>query len=152
MTQGQGKLPLAQEEAKGSILLIADLLENAQRRSREGRYADAVLRSYRAVEAAVQLALLQRGQNPWNPRVSLEQGCQRLRELGVHLTEEMNSRLKSLQQSRNYSFPEHGYNPVDGAEATSALENAHALAEVLVNATIPGADLAQERKRLAHCF
>jgi CRISPR-associated protein (TIGR02710 family) len=48
-------------------LLTADALENAERRLREGRHTDSVLRAYRAVETAVQARLLAHDINPWRP-------------------------------------------------------------------------------------
>lgn len=59
---------------------IADLLANAGRRDREGRYDDGIARLYRAVEALAQLALAERHEISNSGSVPLESLPEPLRE------------------------------------------------------------------------
>lgn len=59
---------------------IADLLANAKRRQREGRYDDGVARLYRAIEAIAQVALDDRHGIPSTDNVPLESVPEPLRE------------------------------------------------------------------------
>ncbi len=148
LQQGAGKQPV---ESAQLPLLVADALENGARRLQEGRATDAVLRAYRAVEVATQVQLLKHGINPWRPDWSLVpndtqahylkliQGTQLPRELalnaglcllealGQSLGVESRKRLKDLQQCRNLSYLEHGYQRVD----RSAGERLHGYAAEL---------------------
>ena len=109
-----------------AFLLPLDTLENASRRIVEERYSDAVLRSYRAVEQAAQLAVLSKGVNPWATSNSYSGADPRLlakarghdnldlfrivgllgEVYGLCLPEK---ELRSLAQMRNHSVLEHGY-------------------------------------------
>jgi len=149
-------------------LLAADTLENAARRQAEGRPTDSVLRAYRAVEVAVQGALLQRQLNPWRlcldnleaaararvraalggevpARIGLHKGRAALAALGLALPEEQARRLQTLQDDRNRSYLEHGYRVLGDATARQRLADATAIAGALL-----GADLAGERAAVRH--
>ncbi len=121
------------EMATDLPLLVADALENSWRRLQEERPTDSVLRSYRAVEVAVQIRLLQNGISPWLPQwqemdvntvkrflelqkttqppptLALTAGLNLLEAMGHSLGKEGRKRLTDVQQSRNYSYLEHGY-------------------------------------------
>lgn len=150
LVAGAKAAPLGERAAEGALTLIADLLENAYRRSVEGRATDAVLRSYRAVEAAVQLAQVQLGMNPWETRSGLDGGLQQLREAGAMLPDALVDRLRALQQARNYSFLEHGYNWLNIQQAGEALATAQELATAVVGAAGLATDIAVRRGRLTH--
>lgn len=156
-------------------LIVADTLENAARRLAEGRFTDAALRAYRAVECAVHGALLGRGVDPWEPRWDLlkarerEEYCRRLRLCaatdlpttlslynGLRLAEVLDSRdlpeelgkhLRDLQLIRNHSYLEHGYNRVTQTDAERALTYASELAGYVL-----GVGLSEERERVRHAF
>ncbi len=123
--------------------LSADALENGRRRLQEGRYADAVLRSYRAVEVACQRALLAHGVNPWarldGGPIALERGLQVLRDQ-VKLAlpwDEVIALVLAVQQPRNYSLLEHGYSPVKQDTASSVLSKAERVATLLLGDAAP---------------
>jgi len=114
-------------------LLVADVLENSLRRLREDRPTDSVLRSYRAVEAAVQAQLLKKDINPWRPDwqrlgremverylalqkatqppkdLALSAGLTLLEAMGQGLREEAHKWRDDIRRSRNESYLEHGY-------------------------------------------
>ena len=54
------------ESPQSDFCLLADLINNAQRRREEGRFDDAVARLYRAIEFVAQLKLKERGINASN--------------------------------------------------------------------------------------
>ncbi len=141
-----------EKHLRGMTLLVADAVENAERRHHEGRYADAVLRSYRTVETAVQLALLMEGKNPWGPdKIALNDGYKMVApKAGLALAPEPEGPLKAMQHMRNFSFLEHGYNPVSAAQAAQALATANDTAATLVNTFLSGASWEQCRSRLIH--
>lgn len=130
-------------------LLAADALENGQRRFLEGRYTDAALRSYRAVEVASQRALLAHGVNPWSRLnggpIALDRGLQLLRDQ-VRLSlpwDEVHALVQAVQQPRNYSLLEHGYSPVQPDTASSVLSKAERVVALLWS------DVALARPRLS---
>lgn len=123
---------------KDMPLLVADILENSKRRYREGRPTESVLRSYRAIEVAVQGCLLLKHQiNPWNPawdkieaetienyrrlsgsdylpgELALYNGFCLLRSLGLVLGEYSQRVLMDILRTRNHSYLEHGYSRVE---------------------------------------
>lgn len=134
-------------------LLVADVLENSHRRLEEERPTDSVVRSYRAVESAVQAQLLRKGVNPWRPRwdtiaadtrrlylellgaarepknLALSAGITLLDALGQPLSEEARKHLEDLQQLRNLSHVEHGYQRLDMNDARRLHEYAGAICE-----------------------
>jgi CRISPR-associated protein (TIGR02710 family) len=127
-------------EGKPSRQLIEDLIANAERRSRESRYDDAVARLYRAVEAMAQWRLAERHNIPDTGAVTLEKIPEPLRaelragadgalQLGLQnayrlleaLGDPLGARFQALnlhdpQQSplaeRNQSILAHGWKPV----------------------------------------
>ncbi len=148
------------EKAAHLPLLAADALENSGRRLQEGRPTDSVLRSYRAVEVAVQIRLLQNGINPWRPPwqtmdkktikrflelqgttqlppfLALTTGLSLLEALGHSLSEEGRKRLADVQQLRNYSYLEHGYQRLVTDDAKRLHEYACALCSELLGASL----------------
>jgi CRISPR-associated protein (TIGR02710 family) len=128
-------------EVGGATLLIADAIESAVRRLTEERPTDSVLRSYRAVEIAVQMQLIKRGINPWHPdwealdnsvrrefrellgasqfpsNLALSTGLTLLAASGKTISQESHKRLADLQQLRNLSYLEHGYHRLDTGAA-----------------------------------
>jgi CRISPR-associated protein (TIGR02710 family) len=132
-------------DREGLGILSIDAYNNAERRLIEGRWIDVALRSYRAVEVAVQAVLISRYKiNPWDPDWSLLQvplqeqlrsclGLQKLpREItlgtGYALLEVfhgdlgISEPLKSLQTIRNHSFLEHGYQKISEKAASQSIE------------------------------
>jgi CRISPR-associated protein (TIGR02710 family) len=124
-----------------SMLHIADLLANAQRRKAEGRVDDAVARLYRAIESLAQVALAERHQINNTKQVPLDRAPEALRGqwsaraeeglvfLGVQdayslldgLGDELGTKFKQLQlhdrqrsplTARNQSILAHGFERV----------------------------------------
>lgn len=113
------------------ILLVADALANAQRRIREGRFTDSVLRSYRAAECATQMRLLAIGIHPSRPdacqtayeryypanssgagEMAFNSGLRFLDSVGQIEFAPIEDHVKRLGRSRNYTYLEHGYERV----------------------------------------
>ncbi len=164
-----------QTKAEGTTsrfpLLVADTLENSLRRMREGRATDSVLRSYRAVEVAVQARLLRNVINPWRPdwqsvavemrerylsllktveppkKLSLYSGWTFLEAAGQTFSAEMARWRDDLQQCRNGSYLEHGYQRlnVEGAQRL----NGHAAA---LCAELLGDSLETARAAVRHSW
>ena len=152
-----------------TALLVADALENASRRLHEERPTDCVLRAYRAVECAVQARLLSKQINPWRPRwdgigpsiltrylevlggreppreLSLTTGLRLLETLEGSLPAELQERLRDLQQHRNRSYLEHGYQRIDRDTATRLLQYAGELC-----AHILRMDITELRSQVTH--
>jgi len=124
-----------------SMLHVADLLANAQRRKAEGRIDDAVARLYRAIESLAQVALAERHQINNTKQVPLDRVPEALRGqwaaraeeglvfLGVQdayslldaLGDELGTKFKQLQlhdrqrsplTARNQSILAHGFERV----------------------------------------
>jgi CRISPR-associated protein (TIGR02710 family) len=124
-----------------SMLHVADLLANAQRRKAEGRIDDAVARLYRAIESLAQVALAERHQINNTKQVPLDRAPEALRGqwaaraeeglvfLGVQdayslldaLGDELGTKFKQLQlhdrqrsplTARNQSILAHGFERV----------------------------------------
>jgi len=133
-------------------LLCADVLENAERCRARKQFNEAVLRSYRALEVAVQGALLSKGINPWHPdweqigdearkklegqfgklpqELALWTGLVTLQVLtGEALREDEGKSLKDLQNTRNRSVLEHGYCSCDERDAERCINYAQSLCE-----------------------
>ncbi|MCD6508615.1 TIGR02710 family CRISPR-associated protein [Candidatus Poribacteria bacterium] len=155
-------------ETEAMSLICADTLENAQRRMRQGRATDAVLRAYRAVEVAVQGKLMSMGINPWLPNwdaidtealkrfqermgylpndIALSAGICLIESIsGQTLDERKNDMLKDLLRSRNMSYLEHGYTRLDGETAERLISYAQTLAE-----TVLDVDLKELREKVRH--
>lgn len=97
-------------------LHVLDLLGNAERRAQEGRFDDGVIRLYRALELLAHLALRQRGVDPGEERLGLEDSFQRLFELGDplgRLFEEKKTSFRKVQFARNYSWLVHDMKVLD---------------------------------------
>jgi CRISPR-associated protein (TIGR02710 family) len=156
------QVPISPE---GVQLLCADILENASRRLQRREWTEAVLRSYRALEAAVQGALALSGINPWRfepselpkeqqqelqmslgytPReLTLYSGIVTLQAIGrVQIGDEEQKWLKDVQQTRNRSILEHGYRACEQADAERILCYAEKLATLVLNS-----DLKQLREK-----
>jgi len=58
---------IQKKELGNASELVADYFCNAQRRIAQGLYDEAILRIYRALETATQIALLRLSVNPWKP-------------------------------------------------------------------------------------
>lgn len=144
-------------------LLIADALESASRRLDEERATDSVLRSYRAVELALHMRLLQKGIKPWRPdwhgvpedtmkrylallngtqpprQLALYTGWTLLEAMGQTFREDKQQRLKDLQQSRNSCYVEHGYQRIKVEDGRRLNEYAATLCEELVGQSLDAA-------------
>ena len=142
---------LSQIASRGSWLPI-DALANAHRRSSEGRYSDAVMRAYRAVEIAVQCRLIGYGIHPsypeWDkpplaglfpdwtemPReISFENGVRVLEKLEAR---QFSAERKALQDARNHCYLEHGYRRIDKRQCESSLERGKALCSELLGSAV----------------
>lgn len=158
----QGQVPVS-SVAGHFPLLVADALENASRRLDERRATDSVLRSYRAVEVAVQSRVLQNGINPWRPDwqaveeqtmqgyldllnatqppkdLALSTGLTLLEALGQALSEEKKRGLDDLRQSRNHSYLEHGYQRLKVEDAWRLNGYAVSLCEDLLGSSLDAA-------------
>ncbi|RMH08539.1 MAG: TIGR02710 family CRISPR-associated protein [Nitrospirae bacterium] len=132
--------------------LVADMIANAERRAEEGKYDDAVVRLYRALELAAQAAIfrrlgcetsavpatqipealqkdfVQRGyeSQPGTFQLPLEASYRVLAALGepegVHFLERQKD-MKKIQSARNFSMLAHGLNPT----TREAYDSLHAL-------------------------
>lgn len=150
--------PLTDEAADAAKLtaLVQDLLANAQRRLREGRYDDAVARLYRAIEALAQAKLHTRGfsdtskvpleglpeplRTEWQSRAEdshLKLGLQDDYTLLGALGDEVASLFRelgldgreSLLTARNRSILAHGFAPVGKDTAERLFQAALKLAD-----------------------
>jgi len=125
-------------------IIVADAYANAQRREAEGRFTDAVLRSYRAAECATQMRLLALGIHPSKPdacpsafakypRLAPEAGYKGPREIAFSaglrfLAEEsiidlttIETAVRNLCSTRNSTYLEHGYIRVSEDNAAKCL-------------------------------
>jgi CRISPR-associated protein (TIGR02710 family) len=138
--------------------LVLDLLANAARRAREGRYDDAVARLYRATEALAQIRLrgafglatdrmpIDRVPEPlcehWRSRardgsvkLGLQDAFALLRALGDPLGERftalgLDNTRQSPLSARNQSILAHGWNPISERSQRALREKVLALANV----------------------
>lgn len=137
---------------EAGILLVADTLHNAERRLHEGRFTDCVLRSYRSAECATQVRLMLLGVHPSKPAAAPEVlSCLRLPEkfdrgiplgfwTGLNLlycndasvTDPADRNLKHLQDIRNRTFLEHGYQRVTREQAQQCLNYARTICRSLL--------------------
>ena len=159
---------------EGLFYHIADTLNNADRRLAEGRTPDAALRAYRAVEVSGQLALLALEVNPWNvnwghvpstvvedmfgdleldslpSHVSLNQGLKLLWGLSGSGEDAIDwDALRTLQQIRNYSCLEHGYQKVTQDSASKAVNIAESLVRQILSFVHLDGIIADRRALLA---
>lgn len=133
--------------------LVWDLLANAESRAAQGRYEDAILRLYRAVELLAQTRLMEKHgldtsdlelpKIPEPLRTSIETRCRgwgrftaglmdayqillALEDpLGKHYGQGWNKRLLELLILRNKAFMEHGFRPLGKEEWQKAYQIAH---------------------------
>ncbi|MEJ5297973.1 MAG: TIGR02710 family CRISPR-associated CARF protein [Armatimonadota bacterium] len=161
-----GGIPSLSEEAQA--LLIADAVENSRRKLTSGEATEAVLRAYRAVEVATQMGLIRLGINPWRPdwkalepaicerirkrlrrdlpdQLALASGLDVLRECGFPASPDFDRNVRDLQQMRNRSFLEHGYQSIGREDAIRL----HSVAADLC-AQLSGADLQGLLQRVRH--
>ena len=145
-----------------AVWLPVDALANAGRRLSEGRYADALVRAYRAVEISIQNRLFALGVHPshlnWEkvplssvrekfvgpgdpPReVAFERGLELLGVLtGEEFAKTKTDRVK-LQSARNLCYLEHGYSRIDRRSCDASLARARILCEEILGpaAEVPG--------------
>jgi CRISPR-associated protein (TIGR02710 family) len=165
--------------ALGNDLLysVADFLENATRRLTERRFVDTVLRSYRAMEAAIQASLIRLKINPWHPEwsnvpkqkvedylratakvkppdeLSLFSGFILIETLTKPFASETKEALQKLSFARNHSHLEHGYTNIKEKSAREHLTSAESLCQhILLHAGFAENLLHDYRLRLAHQF
>lgn len=129
---------LVKETGKPSRLMICDLYANAERRFKEGKIDDAILRLYRIVEMIAQMKLIEnygidvsdvkedkipesiRGsfstkyRDTEDKKIKLSQNAAYLllKELGDEIGKvfiDNEKKFKKIQQSRNYSYLAHGF-------------------------------------------
>jgi hypothetical protein len=163
--EGKTRNPSSEE---GMRLLCADLLENAYRHIQRKEYTEAVLRSYRALEAAVQVALVMSNRNPWRytPSQSEQEAVKsRLGHVPKELTlssgvevlkiahnrtlnDELKNKLLDLQQLRNRSILEHGYRACSKDDSERALSYAETLVLWVLDTDIMHFQGFRERVRL----
>lgn len=146
-------------------LLCADVLENAKRCQARRQFNEAVLRSYRALEVAVQGALLNKGVNPWCPDwgqvkdevrekiegqlgklpqdLALWTGLVTWQALTGQVLREEEKFLRDLQNTRNRSILEHGYYSCDERDAERCMRYAQSLCERVL-----GLELAKFREKV----
>ncbi len=148
----------AKINSEDALLLLAEILANAERRLHASNFAECVLRSYRAVEAAFQIKLLELGINPWKPQgiekfvepekflkeTSLSKmpdkfslnHCFIFMKLVKPEFEKIEEDLRYLQQIRNYSFLEHGYASVSREKAEKCLSRAKKMVSKIMKENI----------------
>lgn len=155
----QGQIP-SKSAIEHFPLLVADAIENSRRRLQEERATDSVLRSYRAVEITVQARLIHNGINPWRPMwqsvdqetirqylellnatqpprdIALSTGLVLLEVMGQTLSEEQQKWRGDLQQLRNYSYLEHGYQRLKVVDAQRLNNYATAICRELLGDTL----------------
>ncbi|HIH70053.1 TIGR02710 family CRISPR-associated CARF protein [Methermicoccus shengliensis] len=154
-----GRLRRADEHERMDFL-IADLLNNAERRIKEGKYDDAVARLYRTVELTgqtvllreygmktsevaierlrrlldgVQLARYERmADEEGKLQLPLQKTFELLRDLGHPLGGMMDTELRDNLNKRNYSILAHGLDPVGEERALILMNKARELARTVV--------------------
>ena len=174
MLRGLEEKALQCQKVEEDILYpLCDFLENAERRFLEDRFADAVLRSYRAVESAVQISLIALGINPWQPgwetldqevkerylqmvgrlpeQLSLFNGFALLESLKNSFDKGAKEDLKSLANLRNHCHLEHGYVKIPKEAAQGSLYKANRLCEkILAKAGFKPNLLMEYRRYISH--
>ncbi len=131
-------------------LLVADAVSNAKRRLYEGRYADSVLRSYRAAECATQVRLYEIGIHPAKPAafgtafarisgsvdgaqpIAFRIGLDLLKTVGVITCQPIAKAVQDLGQTRNSTYLEHGYVRIEQHQAERCLQHAMAICSHLL--------------------
>jgi CRISPR-associated protein (TIGR02710 family) len=132
--------------------MLADLLANAERRARQGKYDDAIARLYRAIELVAQLVLSRRGIDTSNARLEdfpdslretyadasspLRIGQEKAFSLLQAMGEEIgrcyweNKTLRNYLGKRNSSILAHGIEPVSQETYHELSREVHHLASI----------------------
>jgi hypothetical protein len=141
--------------ARAGVLLVGDVLANAQRRIVEGRFTDSVLRSYRAAECATQMRLLALGIHPartdacqtaylrYQAHLAAEaggmafnDGLKFLGSIGAINLDPIRGDVAKLSSARNYTYLEHGYVRVEPSQAARCFDMALSICEHLLGAGV----------------
>jgi len=151
------------DDHKKYEFLIADLINNAERRGEEGKFDDAVARLYRTFEMLAEYGLRRRGirldkidandlpeqiRDKWKDKIEdgkleigLKQKYDLLKDLKDPLGEKYeDAELKELLRKRNYSILAHGLDHVGQAPYEKLLEKVKGIAKE----EIPGLSQLQE--------
>lgn len=145
----------AESVHKSGILLVADVLANADRRIVEGRFTDSVLRSYRAAECATQMRLLAIGIHPSQPdaypaayercraagapeakELAFVRGLEYLAAAGDLDLAPIDRSRASLSSFRNSTYLEHGYVRVQPDQAGRCFDASLAICRHLLGPDI----------------
>jgi len=140
----RGRLPLSKGATEGWVYVLGDTIAAARRRVRSSP-TESVLRSYRAVEVAIQQVLVSQGVSPWRPdwssvsettrsayrevldrerlpsQLSLWDGLKLVELLNSPLSMECLDDIQKIMFTRNHSHLEHGYDRVSTETARSTL-------------------------------
>ena len=135
---------------KDDKAMIADLLQNAERRISEGKYDDAVARVYRCIEKVAQVRLKELGVDASDvelekvpehlrekylnrKRLSLKCCYDLLKDLGDDVGRRFseNEELRKLLHARNYSILAHGDVPVERETALRMIAIAREFSRVV---------------------
>jgi len=153
---------------KYSEEMLADLLANAERRSQEGKYDDAIARLYRAIELVAQLVLSRRGVDSSNARledlpdnlretytdagspirIGQEKAFSLLQALGEEIGRGYweNRTLRNYLSKRNSSILAHGIDPVSQETYHELSREVHHLASI----AFPRLSSLEEKCRFPH--
>lgn len=140
---------------ENGLLLVADALANANRRTQERRYTDSVLRSYRAAECATQMRLFKMGIHPSKPNACLtayqryaaaipsgerplgfDDGLKVLQSAGELDRTSIESVVRDLQKARNDTYLEHGYVRVQREQSQNCFKKSLMICEALLSPAI----------------
>ncbi len=154
--KGDGNTSFNHDALEGWIAILGDTIANARRRSQTDP-VDCVLRCYRAIEVATQIAVVKLGVNPWKPdwgkmgeeklaaylskiysqepprQVSLDLGIKLIETLTSPLLEEVNKDIRTIMSARNFSYLEHGYDKVSEHMARSLMTKMEKATAVLLS-------------------
>ncbi len=154
----EGTTSLNQDALEGWIAILGDTIANARRRAQTDP-VDCVLRCYRAIEIATQIAVFKLGINPWKPdwkklgeeklatyiskiksqepprQISLDLGIKLIETLTLPLPEEVNKDIRTIMSARNFSYLEHGYDRVSEHTALSLMKKMEKVTTVLLSMT-----------------
>jgi CRISPR-associated protein (TIGR02710 family) len=143
-----GQITSMKDKKRQYLFALADLINNAERRIRDGRHDDAVARLYRAVELIAQIKLMELGIDDTDGKIALvdvkkkvkdqdwmmrcegrsDEGYLRigsfekyklLEKAGWIGAESAYKRLETDLRKRNESILAHGLKPIDKEAATS---------------------------------
>lgn len=141
---------------EGWLTVLGDTIANSRRRLASDP-VDCVLRCYRAIEVAAQIAICRLGINPWKPdwkklekvkldayllrirnqepprQLSLDNGIKLIEVLTSPLGQDVNRDIRNIMGARNLSYLEHGYNKADKETARSSLEKVERMSGILLS-------------------